>query len=136
MLKIVLDTNIIVSAVVFGRLPASILEDAIEGEFTNVISLALLHEVENVLVNKFRWQVKDAQDVVKWLLSFSELVEPQECITDLAYQPDNKILECAVAGQAKAIVTGDRKHLLPLKQYRDIVILSANEFLQWFPPTL
>ncbi|MBF0339177.1 MAG: putative toxin-antitoxin system toxin component, PIN family [Nitrospirae bacterium] len=131
MLKVVLDTNIIVSAVAFGRLPANILERAVEGEFINITSDFILQEVETVLIKKFRWSIQDAQDVITLLLGFSELVQPQVQIVALDYPPDNHILECAIAGKADLIVTGDKKHLLPLKQYEGIRILSVGAFLDW-----
>ena len=45
-------------------------------------------------------------------------------------RPDAKVLACAFAGKADVIVTGDKKHLLPLKRYRGIPIVSPAEFLE------
>ena len=47
-----------------------------------------------------------------------------------AKESDNRILECAVAGQAAFIVTGDRKHLLPLGEYSGIRIVSPADFVR------
>ncbi|MBF0320034.1 MAG: putative toxin-antitoxin system toxin component, PIN family [Nitrospirae bacterium] len=131
MLKIVIDTSIIISGVVYGGKPYDILELAIDKNVLNVVSLNILNEIEGVLVNKFAWQPEKALGVIKWVIEFSELINPTERLNVLDYDNDNRILECAVAGKVQAIVTGDKKHLLPLRRYRDILILSAGDFLSW-----
>jgi hypothetical protein len=61
----------------------------------------------------------------------SRLVRPTLHIEAIADKgSDNRVLECAVAGQVDAIVTGDRKHLLPLRRYAGIPILSPTAFLE------
>jgi len=60
----------------------------------------------------------------------SDLVAPTFTLTDIvAKESDNRFLECAVAGRADLIVTGDRKHLLPLGAFRGIPIVSPAEFI-------
>jgi predicted nucleic acid-binding protein len=44
---------------------------------------------------------------------------------------DNRILECAVAAKSEFIVSGDGRHLLPLRSYKGISILKVSEFVQW-----
>lgn len=51
-----------------------------------------------------------------------------------AQESDNRILECAIADHADCIVTGDRKHLLPLGDHQGIPILSPADFLRAFDP--
>jgi putative PIN family toxin of toxin-antitoxin system len=131
MLKVVIDTSIIISGVVYGGKPYEILELAIDKNVFNVVSLYILDEIKGVLVNKFGWQLEKALDVTKLVLEFSELVKPSEHLKVLDYDNDNRILECAVTGKVQAIVTGDKKHLLPLGTYQDIIILSAGDFLSW-----
>lgn len=133
MLRVVLDTNIIISALNFGGTPAMVMNLAVSGEIQNITSQTILDEVEGVLVRKFLWENAPARNVCSWLIFFSELVSPKERISVIDYQPDNRILECAVEGRAKLIISGDKKHLLKLKEYQGILILSPNQFLKLLP---
>ena len=60
---------------------------------------------------------------------FSEVVKPKERLAIIADDPDNRILECAVAGQTDFIISGDQ-HLLHLKNYQGIKILTPAAFLE------
>ncbi|MEO5357207.1 MAG: putative toxin-antitoxin system toxin component, PIN family [Nitrospirae bacterium YQR-1] len=131
MLKIAIDTNIVISGIIYGGKPYKILELVMDRVVLNVISSYIIKEIEGVLVRKFGWQLQKVKDNTNWLLEFSELVNPIESLNVLNYDNDNRILECAVAGKVQAIVTGDRKHLLTLKQYENILILNAVDFLTW-----
>ena len=132
MLKAVIDTNIIISGLNFSGSPAQVLELVAKGAIQNVISQDILDEVQGVLVQKFSWEKKQAQDAIGWLRLVSKLVQPQEKVSAVSYDPDNRIIECAIAGKATLIVSGDKKHLQPLKEYRGILIVGPNEFLNIF----
>ena len=132
MLKAVLDTNIIISGLNFSGSPAQVLELVAKGVIQNVISQDILNEVEGVLRQKFLWDQEKDQDATGWLRLVSEFVQPQEKISAVSYEPDNRIIECAIAGKATLIVSGDKKHLQPLKEYRGILIVGPNEFLNAF----
>lgn len=65
------------------------------------------------------------------LTESAELVFPTDRATGATADPDDEmVLECALAGEADFIVTGDKKHLLPLRQFRDIPIVNPAEFLR------
>jgi putative PIN family toxin of toxin-antitoxin system len=132
MLKAVLDTNIIISGLNFSGSPAHVLELVAKGIIQNVISQDILDEVQGVLSLKFAWDKGKAQDAIGWLRLVSDIVEPQEKVSAVSYDPDNRIIECAIAGKAALIVTGDKKHLQPLKEYRGILIVGPNEFIDIF----
>ncbi len=67
----------------------------------------------------------------------AEIVEVSSHIKAVSYpDEDNRVLECAVDGKADFIVTGDTKHILPLKKYGGIKILSPSEFLKHLPIVL
>lgn len=132
MLKAVLDTNIIISGLNFSGSPAQVLELVAKGSIQNVISRNILDEVQGVLIQKFAWEQEKAQDAVGWLRLVSEIVQPQEKVSAVPYDPDNRIIECAIAGKATLIISGDKKHLQPLKEYRGILIVGPNEFLDVF----
>ena len=132
MLKTVLDTNIIISGLNFSGSPAQVLELVAKGAIQNVISQDILDEVQGVLVQKFSWEKKQAQDAIGWLRLVSKLVQPQEKVSAVSYDPDNRIIECAIAGKTTLIVTGDKKHLQPLKEYCGILIVGPDEFFEIF----
>ncbi|MGD9289688.1 MAG: putative toxin-antitoxin system toxin component, PIN family [Desulfobacterales bacterium] len=132
MLKAVLDTNVIISGLNFSGSPAQVLELVAKGAIQNVISQGILDEVQGVLVKKFSWGKDMAQDAIEWLRLVSEIVDPQEKISAVAHEPDNRIIECAISGNATLIVSGDKKHLQPLKEFQGILIVGPNEFLNIF----
>ena len=129
MLTAVADTNIYVSAFNFKGTPAQVLEGAQEGRFRIVISDEILNEITRVLQRKFLWHGVKLAQVRPTILAFAELVEPQQRIDAVAADPDdNAILECAVQAGAEYIISGD-SHLLDMKTFRSIRILSAREFI-------
>ena len=132
MTKTVLDTNILVSALHFGGKPAQVLNMAVKGKIRNVISQPILTELKNVLIAKFMWEPREAENAVDWLLLFSETVKPIKRLQVVDYEPDNRILECAEAGEADFIISGDRKHLLKLGHYKKIKIVDAASFIRQF----
>lgn len=83
----------------------------------------------NVYIRKFRWTAPRVREASRAILSFSVLVVPEESVNVVREdEPDNRILECALAATADIVVTGDQ-HLLKLKRFRGILIVSPREFL-------
>jgi len=128
---IVLDTNVLISAIVFGRDPRTILEKVIAGKVRCVLSFAILDELRDVLQRpKFGFTLEQAITVVEELRAVCEIVNPTRRLRTIKTDPtDNRILECALEGRADAIVTGDA-HLLKLKEFRGILIVTPAEFLE------
>lgn len=128
-MRVVFDTNIFISAL---TLPGGRAEDAvtkiIDGEDNLVISHAIIDEVLHVLARKFSKDAEALSRVAVNIASLGELVRPSEKLNVLEDETDNRIFECAMAGRAEAIVTGD-KAMLMLKKYKDIRIISLSEFL-------
>ena len=90
----------------------------------------LLEELTEKLQTKLRFSPAQATDTVADLLTFLRLVTITNALKVVTADPDdNKVVECAVVGQATHIVTGDRRHLLPLGSYQDIAIVTAADFL-------
>ncbi|MCZ2127963.1 MAG: putative toxin-antitoxin system toxin component, PIN family [Anaerolineales bacterium] len=129
-MRVVLDTNIIVSGYLGGYLEAIIVAWK-SGEFTLVVSDTIVNEYLKVLKRpKFKIEKIEIDDFSALLIDKAEFVIPLEEITAIsADETDNKFLEAAVAGKVNVIVSGD-DHLLDLKNFRDIPILSAKEFLK------
>ena len=129
MIRVVADTNIYISALMFGGLPGLLLDLGITQAFTLVISAALLDELDEKLRVKFEVPPEDAAAIRSKLESVAHLVEPEVVLDVVTDDPDdNRVLECAVFGLADYIVSGDR-HLLRLKAHEGIPILTAREFL-------
>jgi putative PIN family toxin of toxin-antitoxin system len=131
MLKVVLDTNVLISAILFGGKPRKILEKAIHGEIRLCLSEPILEELSGVLRrSKFDYSLEKVQTLLTELTSIADFVNPSQIIRLVLEDPDdNRILECAVEAKASYIITGDF-HLLKLSRYRDIEIVNAFTFLE------
>jgi putative PIN family toxin of toxin-antitoxin system len=129
--RVVADTNIYISALHFGGTPRRFLETAQAGAFELVISDAILDEIGKVLrTEKFVWPEEEIAKARHALGGFTERARPDGTLLVITAEPeDNRILECADAGNADVIVSGD-KHLLQLKQYSGMPVLKVTEFLQ------
>jgi putative PIN family toxin of toxin-antitoxin system len=128
-MRVVFDTNILVSALVFpgGRGDAA-LRRIIAGRDLLVMSRAILEELLDVLSRKF---ARDAEELAHVAVFFSELaivVAPTRRVRAVQDDPDNRILECALAGRAEVIVTGD-KAPLALKSFRNISLVTLRAYL-------
>ena len=130
MLKVVIDTNVFISALYLPESrPARVVLLARRKTILNVISPTILKEVERIIKKKLLWDNSKTQAAVRRIRNFSEEVQPQERLAIIADDPDNRILECAVAGQADFIISGDH-HLLDLENYHGIKIVTPARFLE------
>ena len=81
------------------------------------------------MLRKFRWIAPRVRDATRAIRGFAILIKPEESVNVIREdEPDNRILECALAAKADVIVTGDQ-HLLKLKRFRRILVASPREFL-------
>ena len=129
-MKVVLDTNVYISAILFGRNCEEILRLAGLGSFELIISKHIILETKGILVKKFKWPKKQVSEAVTYIRNISTEVKPDIKLSVIRNDPaDNRILECAVSSKAVCIVTGDR-HLLDLKKYEKIRIFTPAEFLK------
>ncbi len=130
-MKVVLDTNIYISAVLFGVNCEEILRLATLDSFELLISKNILKELKSVLREKFRWTNKQVTVTGSYIKGIATFIKPDVSLSVIRNDvSDNRILECAVAGDAQYIVKGDKNHLLPLKKYKNIKIISPTEFLK------
>ena len=109
-MRIVLDTKVIVSALLFGGKPRRILEGDIRGEIELLLSEPIVEELREVLQRpKFGLPSVLVQTIISELASVGVLVKPTVSINKIRHDPaDNRILECATEGHAEYIVSGDR----------------------------
>lgn len=130
-MKVVLDTNVILSAILFGGKPRRVLEAASSGQIKMCISETLLSELEGVLRReKFGLDTRVVQAIVTELRATAEQVRPTTRVSVLSDDPsDNDVLDCALEAKADYIVSGDR-HLLALGRCASVLILSPDDFLK------
>ena len=129
-MKVVFDTNVLVSALVFPGGRADIaLRRIIEERDRLLLSKPILDEQLGILARKFSRDSEELAHVAVFLSDLSIFVKPRRKLAVLADDPDNRILECAITGGADAIVTGD-KALLDLKTFRKVKLLSLRVYLE------
>ena len=129
-MRVVFDTNILVSALVFpGGHGEAALRRIIDDTDQLVLSRPILDELLDVLGRKFARDAEELAHVAVFMSDLAVIVAPKHRLRVVKDEPDNRILECAVAGHAKAIVTGD-KALLALKRYEEVRILALREYLE------
>ena len=128
-MRVVFDTNIYVSAFVLpGSQADSAVLKVIEGADELLISKPILDELLGVLARKFSKNMDQLSRIAVFLSEVAELVRPRRTLEVLKDEADNRILECAIAGKADAIVTGD-KAMLELQAYKDVRILTLKDYL-------
>lgn len=133
MLKVCIDTNVWISGVIFSGTPAEVVTAALNRKFEVVLSKVILDEVERNLLGKFKFSQRNARKLINRILQVADLYEPSGSIKVIAnHHADNLILETAVLGHARFLVTGDKEHLLPLKIFKHVKIVDPAAFLFQF----
>ena len=128
-MKIVLDTNVFISGIFWKGASNKVIFNWKEGKFTLVTSLEAISEIIKVLKD---FKIKLPDDMIReWvdlIVRNSIIVEPKEKINIVKDDPkDNIFIETAVAGNVEYIISQD-KHLLKLKEFRGIKIITPEEF--------
>ena len=131
-MRVTVDTNVLISSlIVAGGSADQVIQLVREGEVEMVLSKFILVELARVLTRKFELPTKAVQNAVDRFRRLAIIVEPRTVVDVIkAKQDDNRILECAVAGRVDYLITGDKKHILPLASIQGIPIVSVAEFLQ------
>ncbi|MFZ2411766.1 MAG: putative toxin-antitoxin system toxin component, PIN family [Candidatus Methanoperedens sp.] len=136
MLRIVADTNIYISAFFWRGKPNRLIHLCYAGKAKLVVSRKIIEELERILLTdeKFKMEREDVALNTEIILSNAELVEPKATLNVIKEDPDDdRILECAVEGEAEYLVSGN-KHLLNIKEFQGIKILTANQMLEILEP--
>ena len=140
-MRVVLDTNTVISGIFWGGYPRQILEMARSGTISICTSQALLDELLDVLSRpKFVARLTTivnltAEEVVADYAALAEIVAVQAVDRVVPDDPDDdEVIACAVAAEASYIVSGD-KDLLDLSSYGNISILKAAQFVALLSPS-
>jgi putative PIN family toxin of toxin-antitoxin system len=130
-LKIILDTNVIVSGIFFSGPPYEILKSWRNGKFKIVVSQEILLEYQRIaekLNQKF--PMINIQPMIDLLTVKADLVIGPELPIQICKDPgDDKFISCALASNSKIIITGD-KHLLNVNGYEGLEIIRPREFVE------
>lgn len=129
--RIVVDTNVLISAIMFGGKPREVLRRVLARDVECCISTPLLDELRGVLERpKFGFSREQAAQVAEELRDVCQLIEPQDRLTVVREDPpDNRVLECAIECGAQVVITGDL-HLLRLETYGGVVVLTPADYLE------
>jgi uncharacterized protein len=127
------DSNILISALVFGGNPFHLMEMAISGEVSLFISDAILQETLRVLRGKFGFSEERLSRAQRYIDACTARVKPSGTIDAVKEDPDdNRVLECAEAAGCEYIITGDLD-LLRLGEYGGIRIVTVRSFFDQSP---
>lgn len=129
MIAVVLDTNVIVSALVAPNgNEAGVLSLALQGQLALCLSPAMLAEYEEVLHRpRLKLQPSEIAAVLVNIRGVSRMVQPSETLKISGHEPDNRIYECADAAQADYIVTGNARHFP--RPHKNTMIVNARQLL-------
>ena len=127
---VVLDTNVLISSIFWDKGNShKIVSMAIGQKITNFTSPEMLDELAKVLREKFKQPEEAIERQIALVANYSQITERKIKVSVIKEDPaDDKVLECALACKADFIVSGDN-HLLKLKEFRDIRIVTPKEFL-------
>ena len=129
-MRVVIDTNVWVSALVFGGSPRKIFERLVSSGLTLVVSEGIFSETRRIISQKFPDFTEELELFISALAPRLIIVSLGTVTIDVARDPkDNVVLETAIVGRAKYIISGD-DDLLSLKEYQRILITSPSDFLK------
>ena len=129
-MRVVFDTNIFISALVLpGSSAHRAIQLIIDGHDRLLISKPILDEILTTLARKFSRDAEALSRTALWVTELTELIYPEMRVHVFNDDPDNRVLECAIAGKAKAIVTGD-KAMLAIEISHGVQILSLAAYLR------
>jgi len=132
---VVFDTNVVASASFWRGAPFDCLAAWAQGRCEAVVSAALLAEYHETIEElRLDYPRRKCVEWVEALTESAKLVFPVERASGATVDPDDEmVLECALAAEADFIVSGDKKHLFTLRQFRGTPIVSPAEFLRRLP---
>lgn len=132
MIKVVFDTNVLISSLFWSGNPRRCILLARRKHVSAFTTQPILGELHDKLIERFKYKPNEAKQVIDDIKTYTNVVIPCKALRLIHADPeDNKIIECAVEAEANHIVSGD-KHLLNLEKYKEIKIVSPADFLEAF----
>lgn len=130
-MRVILDTNVLVSGLFFTGIPFKILRGMKLGKYRIVVSEEIIYEYKKT-IDKLVGQFPhiNANPQLELIVLSSDICQPHRLSESVCVDPDDdKFIACAVAGKANIIVSGD-KHLLDVSGYKGIEVLTPRQFLE------
>lgn len=130
--RVLCDTNVLVSAFIAGGPPSRVIEAAIDGRIELVLADPVLDELDRILTMKLGFEANRVQDVTFLLgeLASTRVATPTTAPEPITGDPDDDlILACSVDAGVQILVSGDRKHLLPVGEHRGVRIITPQALL-------
>jgi uncharacterized protein len=129
-LRVVFDTNVLFSGVGWGGKPEQCVQLVRSGQIQGLVCVEILEELAEKLSLKLQYNDEQIGVILGSLLTFFELIAIPGTMMGLQADPqDDKVLECAVIGSATHVVTGDRRHLLSLRQFRGVDVIAPADLI-------
>jgi putative PIN family toxin of toxin-antitoxin system len=135
-MRVTLDTTVLISSwIVPGGSADQVMQLVSQEKVELVLSPFILDEVTCVLIQKFDLPPIAVRKAVHRIERLATIVQPKVTIDIIKEKrDDNRILECAVTGRVDYLITGDKKHILPLGSIQGIPIVTVAEFLKRHHP--
>lgn len=133
-MRVVIDTNVLISAIFWTGKPKQILNKVRREEITFLTSEFILEELRDVLTREgkpFKISEEETKRVVTEMKGLAVVVKIGSHVSVCQDENDNRVLECAIDGNADCIITGD-SHLLQLGSFQKIDIMTVSDFLDYF----
>ena len=127
-MKVVVDTNVVISGVFFGGYPRQILEAVVREKITACATMEIIFKYDGIIEEMIqRKQGNLRKDILSPFIAELELIEKNTQLTVCRDPDDDKFIACAVDAKALYIISGD-KDLLDIREYQDIEIITAADF--------
>jgi uncharacterized protein len=130
--RVLCDTNVLVSAIIAGGPPSRVIEAAIDGRIELVLADPALEELDRVLSDKLGFERARIREITALLseLASARVAAPTTTPEAITGDPDDdSILACGVDAGVQIIVSGDRKHLLPVGDHHGVRIVTPQTLL-------
>jgi len=135
-MRIVIDTNVIISAMFFGGKPSELLQLAMNRKVETAVSREIVLEYEEIITRMSRkYPNRPRRFPLEHFVSSSAVVSPTRKIDVCRDKDDNKFLECAAEAKCVYVVSGDND-LLSLGSFEDIEILTVAQFFERYENSL
>jgi putative PIN family toxin of toxin-antitoxin system len=126
------DTNVLVSAFIAGGPPSRVIEAAIGGRIELVLADPVIDELERVLTLKLGFEPERLRNITALLMDIAVArvdarTQPVDAVT--GDPDDDVVLACGITADVQIIVSGDRRHMLPVREHRGIRIISPQALL-------